>query len=121
MALRGKLLAYFYALTLSLGVLCTPSAAQYLPAARQLDWFGSVEKIDASEHFDPGYIIIENNETHSFSYNNSVERDILSFYKTGNFYYSFVNNIYETAFTLSKIHEINFKFIDLIYPFNYFW
>lgn len=121
MYLPGKVLAYFYALALSLGTLGGFQGAMPFSAEQLQDWPGSTEKIDASEHCDPGYIISENNQAYSFSYNSSGERDTLNFFKTGGLYYFFLNNIYDTAFTLSKIHEINFKSIDLIYPFHYFW
>lgn len=67
------------------------------------------------------FLLSQNSFGYSGSFRTEGNNDTIHFFHYGTFQYVFLKSIFATAFTLLKANEINFEFIDLIYPFHYFW
>lgn len=67
------------------------------------------------------FLLSHNNPSYSGTVRTSGNNDLVHFFNEGTFQYVFLKNIFATAFDFLKAHDINFEFIDLIYPFHYFW
>lgn len=79
------------------------------------------EKVSSYDLSDPMVLVNQNSPYLSISFRTDGGNSNIHFFNEGDFQFVFLKNIYATAFLILKAGDINFEFIDLIYPFHYFW
>lgn len=119
MDFHGKLWGYFLALTLSLGVALTPWTAGPLSVGEVQEI--PTEKVSAHDHHDLILIVSQSNYSYSNCFRTGGDSTNIHFFNEGNFQFVFLKNIFATAYSILKATDLNFEFIDLLYPFHYFW
>jgi len=119
MDFHGKLCGYFLALTLSLGSALIPWAASPWSVADVQET--PSEKVSSYDHPDLFFILNQSNPGYTNCVRPDGDSSNIHFFNEGDFQFGFLKNIYATAFSILKAGDINFEFIDLIYPFHYFW
>lgn len=119
MDFRRKLLAYFYAVALSLWSMAMPVTASPLSLGNVQEI--PTEKVSAFDQSGPVCLLNQNIFYQSQSFRTDGDNYDIHFFNEGNFQFVFLKNIFATAYSILKARDINFEFIDLIYPFHYFW
>lgn len=119
MDFHRKWTAYFYAIALSLWTAVIPISASPSSVA---DAFGTTpEQVFSHEQSESAFLVSSNSAGSTLSYRTGGDNLSTHFFNEGNFQFVFLKNIVATAFSLLKAGDINFEFIDLIYPFHCFW
>ena len=116
---RRKWLAYFYAVVLSLWSSVIPLIAGSLSVVDTLEI--ASEKVSSYDPSNSVFLVNQNGSYQSVSFRTAGDNPNIHFFNEGNFQFVFLKNIFATAFLMLKGGDINFEFIDLIYPFHYFW
>ena len=119
MDFHRKWSAYFYAVALALWTAVIPITASPLPIADAFEI--TSEKVSSYDQSSSVFLVNPNSAYHSVSFRTGGDNPNIHFFNEGNFQFVFLKNIFATAFSLLKAGDINFEFIDLIYPFHYFW
>lgn len=119
MDFHRKFLAYFYALALSLWSVAMPVTASPLSLVSTQEL--PTEKVSAFDQSGPICLLSQNISYPSHSFRTDGESQDIHFFNEGNFQFVFLKNVFATAYSILKDRDINFEFIDLIYPFHYFW
>ena len=119
MECRRKWLAYFYAVVLSLWSSVIPLIAGSLSVVDTLEI--ASEKVSSYDPSNSVFLVNQNGSYQSVSFRTAGDNPNIHFFNEGNFQFVFLKNIFATAFLMLKGGDINFEFIDLIYPFHYFW
>jgi hypothetical protein len=119
MDFHRELLAYFYAIALSLWTAVIPlsTAPLSMADAREI----TSEKVSSFDGSNSVFLVNQNSLYQSISFRVDGASPNIHFFNEGNFQFVFLKNIFATAFSILRARDINFEFIDLIYPFHYFW
>lgn len=119
MDFHRKRWAYFYAIALSLWTAVIPLDASTLPMVDAQEM--TSEKVSSFDRSNSVFLVNQNSLYQSISFRIDGDSPNIHFFNEGNFQFVFLKNIFATAFSISRSRDINFEFIDLIYPFHYFW
>jgi hypothetical protein len=117
----GKLLAYFYAFVLSLWSITIPHGDESFIHFTQEGKEISSEKIDSIGQPDNYFLFSSGPKTFA----SSTPVDHLShlthiFYEKA-FQFKYLKALFATTFSFLEGIDIEFKFIDGIFPFHFFW
>ncbi len=121
MTLYDKMLAYFYALVLSFWSIAIPPGdfSSLRVYSTQLET--SSDKISSIDPPENVFLVSPNLN----SFTGSFPVDQLSyldhFFNEHTFQFKYLQGLFATTFSFLKNIEVKFSFIDLIFPFHYFW
>ena len=120
MNLYGKILAYFYAIVLSLWSVAIPLVDYHWPRELPIGLETTDEKVHSLDQTDIYFLATQNNNfwsafrTDSPNYLDHYSNDYA-------FQHRYLENCYATAISFLEAVDVKFEFIDLIFPFHYFW
>lgn len=119
MNLQDKWWAYFNAVALSLWIAVIPMTDIPLPVVKAQEV--ASEKVSSHDQSQSVFLVNYNSFSQSLSFRADGDNPNIHFFNEGNFQFVFLRNIFSTAFSALKSADLNFEFIDLIYPFHSFW
>lgn len=120
MKTRAGAVSFFYAVVLSLWIVALPQLKYYLDdgggvALEQAD--EKVASIDQSDFF----LIKQNSNTYSWTLRGDLASYLDQLVNEYIFNHLYISSLSSVVFFRLWAVDLSFEFIDLIFPFHYFW
>ncbi len=120
MILHDKISGYCCAIILSLwSVVLPPGEFSHIDTGIRSGG-PLAEKVESLHQFDPAYLVSQSN-LYSSIFRINAAPDLNHFFNEHAVQYFLLNNACIVAFALTTAIELQLEFIDLIFPYHYFW
>lgn len=117
MKINGRGLAYFYALVLSLWSIAILNKDFSSAVFFHQNSSEATEKVSSSDQDEVLFLVSH----YTVCFQGDANSKMVHLFNNHTFQYLYLNQICATAYSFLQAAEINFEFIDLLYPFHYFW
>lgn len=120
MKVRVGAVSFFYAIVLSLWIVTLPQLKYYLDDRVEVALEQTDEKVAP---IDQGFffLIKQNNNTHWGTLRGDFASNLDHFVNEYILNHLYVNSLSSVVFSRLRAVDLSFEFIDLIFPFHYFW
>jgi hypothetical protein len=120
MNLYGKILGCFYAIVLSLWSVAVPLADYHWQSELSVVLETTDEKVHSFDQADVYFLAGQNNNFWGI-FRTDFPSHLDHYFNNYIFQHLYLKNFYATAISLFESVDVKFEFIDLIFPFHYFW
>jgi len=112
--------SFFYAVVLSLWIVTLPQLKYYLEYGDETAQEQSIEKVASIDQGDL-FLIKQNNHASLGTLRGDFPSYLDHFVNEYFFNHLYLCSLFSTVFARSEAVDLGFEFIDLIFPFHYFW
>lgn len=120
MKIRAGVTSFFYAVVLSLWIVSLPQLKYYLEYGNETALEQSNEKVASIDQGDL-FLVKQNNSTSLGTLRGDFPPNLNHFVNEHFFNHLYLCSLFSTVFSHLETVDLSFEFIDLIFPFHYFW